>query len=104
MRVAAYLRVSTAGQTVENQRRDLRAYCEARGWADVVEYTDAGISGTRDRRPDLDRLMHDVRARKRDVVVVAAFDRFARSTRHLIDALDTFQHVGVQFISLREQI
>src|SRR5207245_10543844 len=76
MRVAIYLRVSTGQQTVENQRRDLRAYCEARGWLDVVEYVDHGISGTKDRRPALDTLMRDVRARKRDVVVVAAFDRF----------------------------
>ena len=104
MRVAAYLRVSTAGQTVENQRRDLRAYCEARGWTDVVEYVDHGISGTKDRRPALDTLMRDVRARKRDVVVVAAFDRFARSTRHLVTALEEMQHAGVAFISLRETV
>ena len=88
----------------ENQRRDLRAYCEARGWTDVVEYVDHGISGTKDRRPALDTLMRDVRARKRDVVVVAAFDRFARSTRHLVTALEEMQHAGVAFISLRETV
>jgi len=105
MRAALYMRVSTADrQTVENQRRDLRAYCEARGWTDVVEYVDQGVSGTKHRRPGLDRLMAAARGRKIDVVVVAAFDRFARSTRHLIDALDTFEHVGVDFVSLREQI
>ena len=91
-------------EVAENQRRDLRAYCEARGWTDVVEYVDHGISGTKDRRPALDTLMRDVRARKRDVVVVAAFDRFARSTRHLVTALEEMQHAGVAFISLRETV
>ena len=58
MRVGLYMRVSTTGkgQTVDNQRRDLRAYCEARGWQDVTEYVDTGISGTKDRRPGLDAL------------------------------------------------
>jgi DNA invertase Pin-like site-specific DNA recombinase len=104
MRVAAYLRVSTAEQSTATQRRELQSYCQARGWADVVEYEDTGWSGARERRPGLDRLMRDVQARRVDVVVVAAFDRFARSTRHLINALDTFQHYGVAFVSLRESI
>src|SRR5712692_3992434 len=103
-RVACYLRVSTTDQTVENQRNDLRAYCKARGWDDVIEYSDTGISGTRERRPGLDRLMGDVKARRIDVVVVAAFDRFGRSVRHLVETLELFRHLGVEFISLREQI
>jgi DNA invertase Pin-like site-specific DNA recombinase len=103
-RVAVYLRVSTTDQTCENQARDLREYVARRGWPEAREYVDHGVSGTKERRPALDRLMADVRARKVDVVVVAAFDRFARSTRHLIEALDTFQHYGVEFISLRESI
>jgi DNA invertase Pin-like site-specific DNA recombinase len=103
-RVALYCRVSTTDQTCENQLRDLREYCGARGWTDVTEYADHGVSGTTDRRPALDRLMAAVRGRKVDVVVVAAFDRFARSTRHLVTTLDEMQHVGVQFISLREAI
>src|SRR5881392_4089863 len=103
-RVACYLRVSTTEQTVENQRNDLRAYCKARGWDTVSEYSDTGISGTRERRPGLDRLMADVKARRIDVVVVAAFDRFGRSVRHLVEALDLFHHLGVEFISLREQV
>jgi DNA invertase Pin-like site-specific DNA recombinase len=103
-RVALYCRVSTTDQTCENQLRDLREYCTARGWQDVTEYVDQGISGTTDRRPGLDRLMAALRGRKVDVVVVAAFDRFARSTRHLVTALDEMQHVGVQFVSLREAI
>src|SRR5438067_5397792 len=103
-RVACYLRVSTNEQTVENQRNDLRAYCTARGWEHVTEYVDHGISGTKDRRPALDRLMVEVKARKVDVVVVAAFDRFGRSVRHLVEALELFRHLGVEFISLREQV
>ena len=102
-RVACYLRVSTTEQTVENQRNDLRAYCKARGWDDVIEYTDTG-SGMRERRPDLDRLMSDVKTRRIDVVVVAAFDRLGRSVRHLVETLELFRHLGVEFISLRESI
>ncbi len=103
-RVACYLRVSTTEQTVENQRNDLQAYCKARGWETVTEYSDTGISGTRDRRPGLDALVRDVQARRLDVVVVAAFDRFGRSVRHLVETLELFRHLGVEFISLREQI
>src|SRR5205823_14192155 len=103
-RVALYCRVSTSDQSCENQLHDLREYCRARGWTEVVEYVDHGISGTRERRPALDKLMVEVKARRVDVVVVAAFDRFGRSVRHLVEALDLFRHLGVEFISLREQI
>src|SRR2546425_1037247 len=102
-RVACYLRVSTNEQTVENQRNDLRAYCTARGWDNVTEYSDTA-SGTRERRPGLDRLVSEVKARKVDVVVVAAFDRLGRSLRHLVETLELFRYLDVEFISLREQI
>src|SRR6266566_1527875 len=62
------------------------------------------VYGVRQRRPGLDRLMSDVKARRVDVVVVAAFDRMGRSVRHLVETLDLFRHLGVEFISLREQI
>jgi DNA invertase Pin-like site-specific DNA recombinase len=65
---------------------------------------DVGISGAKDRRPELDRLMTDARRRRFDIVLVARFDRFARSTRHLILALEEFQSLGVDFISLNESI
>src|SRR5213075_3315944 len=68
------------------------------------EFIDHGVSGAKDRRPALDRLMAAVKARKVDVVIVAAFDRFGRSVRHLVETLDLFRHLGVEFISLREQI
>src|SRR2546425_254455 len=96
--------VSTDEQTCHNQLRDLRDYCLARGWATAAEYVDQGISGTKDRRPALDRMMAAVKARKVDVVAVAAFDRFGRSVPHLVESLETFRHLGVEFISLREQI
>lgn len=103
-RVALYSRTSTVDQTPENQLRDLREYCRARAWSDVTEYADHGFSGSRDKRPGLDRLMRDLKARKVDVVIVAAFDRFGRSARHLVESLELFRHLGVEFISLREQI
>src|SRR5437899_6037024 len=103
-RVAIYARVSTTDQTCDNQLRDLRDYCRARGWSDVREFVDHGVSGTRERRPGLDKLMAEVRGRKTDVVVVAAFDRAGRSVRHLVEMLELFRHLDVEFISLREQI
>ena len=69
-----------------------------------TEYVDVGISGSKDRRPALDRLMKDAHRRKFDAVLVARFDRFARSTRHLVLALEEFNALGVDFISLSESI
>ena len=103
-RVAVYARVSTGDQTCDNQLHDLRDYCRARGWTDVSEFIDHGISGTKEKRPALDNLMAEVKARRVDVVVVAAFDRFGRSVRHLVEALELFRHLGCEFVSLREQI
>src|SRR2546427_3508716 len=102
-RVAVYARVSTGDQSCEPQLRDLREYVAARGWQGE-EYVDVGVSGARQRRPALDRLLAAVKARRVDVVVVAAFDRMGRSVRHLVETLDLFRHLGVEFISLREQI
>src|SRR5262245_2640137 len=103
-RVAIYARVSTTDQTCDNQLRDLNEYCRARGWEQVTEHVDEGVSGTTDRRQALDQLMAAVKARRVDVVVVAAFDRFGRSVRHLVETLELFRHLDVEFISLREQI
>ena len=93
-RVALYCRVSTTDQTCDNQLRDLRDYCRAREWTDVREFIDTGISGTKERRPALDKMMVAVKARRVDVVVVAAFDRFGRSVRHLVEALDCLRWAG----------
>ena len=97
MRVALYARVSTKnnGQNPETQLVALREYASNRQFEIVDEYVDLGISGSKDRRPALDRLMKDARARKIDAVIVARFDRFARSTKHLVTALEEFQALGV---------
>ena len=105
-RVAIYGRISTTnhGQDVTMQTRELREYCERRGWQIAGEYVDAGISGAKDRRPELDRLMADAHRRKCDVVAVWKFDRFARSVSHLLRALDTFRALGIEFVSLSESL
>lgn len=106
MRAAIYARVSTTnhGQDVTMQTRELREYCECRGWTVAGEFIDAGISGAKDKRPELDRLMADAHRRKFDVVAVWKFDRFARSVAHLLRALDTFRVLGVEFVSLSESL
>ena len=93
MRVAIYARVSTAnnGQNPEMQLRELREYCQRRGWELVGEYVDAGISGAKDSRPELNRLNADAKRRRFDAVVVWKFDRFARSVSHLLRALEEFR-------------
>jgi DNA invertase Pin-like site-specific DNA recombinase len=106
MRVALYGRVSTSnhGQDVGMQTREFRQFCEARGWQVADEYLDEGISGAKDSRPELNRLMADAHKRRFDVVVCWKFDRFARSVSHLLRALETFNSLGIAFVSLSEQI
>jgi DNA invertase Pin-like site-specific DNA recombinase len=106
VRAAIYARVSTTnhGQDVTLQTRDLEQLAQARGWHLMDSYLDIGISGTKDKRPELDRLMRDAHARKFDVVVVWRFDRFARSVSHLLRALETFQALGIAFVSLSESM
>ncbi len=105
-RVALYARVSTKnnGQDPETQLLALREYAQARKLAVFAEYVDIGISGSKDSRPALNRLMADARKRRFDAVLVARFDRFARSTRHLVLALEEFNALGVDFISLSESV
>ena len=105
-RAALYMRVSTKGhrQTTDTQALALGDYAAHRGFEIIGEYRDEGISGSKDSRPALDRLMKDARARKFDVVVVARFDRFARSVSHLLRALEEFSHLAVDFVSLSESI
>src|SRR5271157_2786225 len=105
-RVAIYGRVSTTnhGQDITLQTRELEQFAQARGWHLVDSYLDLGISGTKDRRPELDRLMADAHRRKFDVVIVWKFDRFARSVSHLLRALETFKALGIDFVSFSEQM
>src|SRR5258705_5076531 len=104
MRIGIYARVSTKDQSCELQLRDLRAYCSARGFEAVREYVDVGQSGGKESRPELNRLMEDARKRRFDSIVVWRFDRFARSTKHLLLALEEFRSLGIQFISYQENI
>src|SRR6202171_664025 len=106
MRVAIYARVSTSnnGQDPTMQTRELREYAERCGWTVAGEYVDIGISGTKERRPELDRLMSDAHRRRFDAVVVWKFDRFARSVSHLLRALETFKAQAIEFVSFSEQL
>jgi DNA invertase Pin-like site-specific DNA recombinase len=105
-RVAIYARVSTInhGQDVSLQTRELRQFAEARGWQITGEYIDSGVSGAKDSRPELNRLMADAHKRRFDVVCVWRFDRFARSVSHLLRALETFKALGIDFVSYSEQM
>jgi DNA invertase Pin-like site-specific DNA recombinase len=103
MRGAIYARVSTLDQEPENQLTELRRYVAARGWT-TAEYVDRGISGAKDRRPSLDRLLTDARRRRVDVVVCWRLDRLGRNLRHLIVLLEELQALGVAFVSLAEGI
>ena len=103
-RVAIYARVSTSDQSTDPQLLDLRRYVSERGWTSFKEYTDNGISGTTDSRPALNELMNDARKRRFNGVLVWRFDRFARSTRHLILALEEFRNLGIDFVSYQENV
>ena len=101
--VALYLRVSTVDQHPETQLHDLRAMARQRGFEIVAEYTDR-ISGTKARRPGLDELLRDARRGRFQAVLVWASDRIARSVRHFLEILDELNHLGVEFISFRENL
>ena len=104
-RVALYCRVSTNhGQDPELQLRELREYAASRGWKIMQEYVDQGVSGSKDSRPALNRLMSDAHQRKIDAVLVWKLDRFGRSLRHLVNALAELEALGVAFISLRDNL
>ena len=106
MLAAVYSRVSTVGhgQDPAMQTRELREYCERRGWEIFQSYLDEGVSGKKDSRPQLNRLMADAHARRFDVVVVWRFDRFSRSVSHLCRTLETFRALRIDFVSMMEQI
>jgi DNA invertase Pin-like site-specific DNA recombinase len=104
VRVALYARVSTEGQDPEVQLMALRAHATQRGWQVVEEFVDRGVSGAKERRPALDRLMKRAWAGHVQVVLVWRFDRLARSVKHLVAALETFRSLHVEFVSLQEQL
>ena len=103
-RVAIYTRVSTDDQSTKTQEHELRQYAKHRGWTVQRLYTDHGFSGASEKRPALDELLRDARKRKFDVVLVWKFDRFARSLRQLVSALELFRNFGIGFVSATEAI
>jgi DNA invertase Pin-like site-specific DNA recombinase len=103
-RCVLYARVSSVDQHVETQLYDLRQFAAQRGFEVVAEYTDQGVSGARARRPGLDAMLVDARRRKFNVVLVAAFDRLARSTKHFLTVVDELDELGIEFVSHRENI
>jgi DNA invertase Pin-like site-specific DNA recombinase len=104
-RVGLYARVSTNnGQDPEVQLRELREYCQRRGFEIAEEFVDKGISGSREQRPALDKLMVSCRKRLVDAVVVYRYDRFARSLRQLVNALEEFRALNIDFVSLHESV
>ena len=105
MRAALYVRVSThVGQDPTMQLLELREYCERRRWDIGGEFIDIGVSGSKERRPQLDQLLAACRKRTFDAVVVYRYDRFARSLRQLVNALGEFEALGIQFVSLHEGV
>jgi DNA invertase Pin-like site-specific DNA recombinase len=104
MKAAVYVRVSTPDQHVESQLYDLREFAAQRGFEVVHEYEDRGVCGQKARRPGLDALMADARRKKFSIVLVAAFDRIARSTRNFLQIIDELDSLGIEFISRREGV
>jgi DNA invertase Pin-like site-specific DNA recombinase len=104
-RAAIYARVSTHnGQNPDMQLEEIRRFCGARGWEIVQEYVDAGVSGAKEHRPALDLLWKRCKLRTIDAVVVYRYDRFARSLRQLVNALEEFRALGIDFVSLHEGV
>jgi len=103
-RAAIYVRVSTSEQSTDAQEAELKRYAQQRGWTVHKVYRDKGQSGMKTKRPGLDDLMTDCKRRRIDVVLVWKFDRFARSLKQLIDALQEFIERGIDFVSATEQI
>jgi DNA invertase Pin-like site-specific DNA recombinase len=103
-RAAIYARISTLRQDEGMQVADLRELAQRHKWEIVTEYIDRGVSGSKESRAELNKLMKDAKRRKFDVVMVWKFDRFARSLKHLITALAEFDHLGIDFVSHQEAV
>lgn len=101
-RAVLYARVSTTDQNLDLQRDEGRAFIARRGWTLVDIYEDQGFSGTSAKRPGLVRLMNDARRRRFDVLVVWRADRLFRSLLHMVNALEEFREIGIDFVSCNE--
>jgi DNA invertase Pin-like site-specific DNA recombinase len=104
MRTALYLRVSTASQKPDLQADGMRRYAAHAELEIVTQYLDVAVSGRKEGRPQLQALMRAARNHEFDCVLVWKFDRFARSVAHLLSALEEFNHLGIRFISVQDQI
>lgn len=104
MKAALYARVSTRDQSADMQRSEFREYCMRREWEIAAEYCEMGVSGSRASRPQLNRMMAEAKRRQFDAVVVYRLDRLARSLKQLINVLDEFRALGIEFVSLHDQI
>lgn len=104
MKAFLYARVSTKDQATDMQLAELRDYCARRGLDIAGEFIDAGISGSKERRPQLDAMLAACQKRKADAVIVYRYDRFARSLRQLVNALAEFDALGIHFVSLHEGV
>ena len=104
MDTALYMRVSTIHQKPDLQADGLRRYAKRAGLEIAAEYLDVAVSGRKEGRPQLQSLMWAARNHEFDCVLVWKFDRFARSVAHLLSALDEFNHLGIRFISVQDQV
>jgi DNA invertase Pin-like site-specific DNA recombinase len=102
MRCALYARVSTTDRTAQNQIRELVRYADARGWTIVRHHVDAGLSGAKRSRPQLDAMLKDAKRRQFDAIAIWSLDRLGRDLKHLITLLDDLHALGVSLVSLRE--
>jgi putative DNA-invertase from lambdoid prophage Rac len=104
MRAAIYARVSTSDQNCDLQRAELQEHIRRRGWVPAGEYVDSGWSGSRSDRPDFSRLMEDAERRRFDAVLVWKLDRFGRSVRHCVTAIETLRSLGIRFLAVSQGI
>jgi DNA invertase Pin-like site-specific DNA recombinase len=103
--IALYARVSTLNsQNPEMQVAELREYAQRRGWALSGEYVDIGVSGAKESRPELNRMLEDAHLRRFDAIVVWKLDRLGRSLKHLVNTIEDLAAYGVSFISLRDNL
>ncbi len=102
--VAGYARISTGQQDAEMQVQAIREYCQRRGWPSVEVFTDEGVSGARENRPELNRLLDELHRRRFDVLVVWRLDRLGRSLSHLVRLLEELHALGIDLVSVTEAL
>jgi len=104
MKVGIYVRVSTKEQTTLNQELKLKEYCERNDLEVYKVYRDEGVSGSKTSRPELNKLLEDMRNKEFDCVVVWKFDRLGRSTKHLLQLIEEMKNKGIRLISIEQNI